>query len=151
MDQLHKRFSVEQVKLLLQRYTEGELLREELEEVLGIRKTRFFALLKEYRHDPKTFSITYERSTPGRLSEEAEQQIAQELEREKQLVEDPQLPITSYNYTALRDRLQKKKIRVSVPTIIQRAKQLECYKPQRKRKIHDRMVVTNAIGGLDPA
>jgi len=27
MDQLHKRFSVEQVKLLLQRYTEGELSR----------------------------------------------------------------------------------------------------------------------------
>src|SRR5690349_21012998 len=124
MDQLHKRFSVEQVKLLLQRYTEGELSRAELKEVLGLGKTRFFALLKEYRHDPKTFSIDYERRTPRRLSEAAEQQIAQELVREKQLVDDPQLPITSYNYTALRDRLQKKKIRVSVPTIIQRAKQL---------------------------
>src|SRR5512138_35584 len=115
MDQLHKRFSVEQVKLLLQRYTQGELARAELEEVLGVGKTRFFALLKEYRHDPKSFSIEYERSTPRRLSEEAEQQVAQELAREKQLVDDPNLPVTSYNYTALRDRLQKKKIRVSVP------------------------------------
>ena len=148
MDQLHKRFGVEQVKLLLQRYTEGELSRAELKEVLGLGKTRFFALLKEYRHDPKTFSIDYERRTPRRLSEAAEQQIAQELAREKQLVDDPQLPITSYNYTALRDRLQKKKIRVSVPTIIQRAKQLECYKPQRKHKVHDRVVVTSAIGAL---
>lgn len=148
MDQLHKRFSMEQVKLLLQRYIEGEISRIEIEEVLGVGKTRFFALLKEYRHDPKTFSIEYERSTPRRLSEEAELQIAEELEREKQLVEDPQLPITSYNYTALRDRLQKKKIRVSVPTIIQRAKRLECYKPQRKHKIHDRVVVTSAIGAL---
>lgn len=148
MDQLHKRFSVEQVKLLLQRYTEGELSRAEIEEVLGIGKTHFFALLKAYRHDPKTFSIEYQRRTPRRLSEEVEQQIAQELEREKQLVDDPQLPITSYNYTALRDRLQKQKIRVSVPTIIQRAKQLECYKPQRKHKVHDRVVVTSAIGGL---
>jgi hypothetical protein len=148
MDQLHKRFSVEQVKLLLQRYTEGKLSRAEIEEVLGIGKTRFFGLLKTYRAEPKTFSIEYERRTPGRLSEEAEQQIAQELKREKELVDDPQLPITSYNYTALRDRLQKKKIRVSVPTIIQRAKQLECYKPQRKHKIHDRVVVTSAIGAL---
>jgi transposase len=148
MDQLHKRFSVEQVKLLLQRYTEGELSRAELEEVMGVGKTRFFALLKAYRHDRKTFSIEYERKTPRRLSEEAEQQMAQELEREKQLVDDPNLPITSYNYTALRDRLQKKKIQVSVPTIIQRAKQLECYKPQRKRKVHDRVVVTSAIGAL---
>jgi hypothetical protein len=148
MDQLHKRFSVEQVKLLLQRYTEGELSRAEIEEVLGMRKTRFFGLLKGYRHDPKTFSIEYQRRTPRRLSKETEQQMAQELEREKQLVEDPNLPITSYNYTALRDRLQKKKIRVSVPTIIQRAKQLECYKPQRKHKIHDRVVMTSAIGAL---
>ena len=148
MDQLHKRFSVEQVKLLLQRYTEGKLVRAELEEVLGLGKTRFFALLKEYRYDPKTFSIDYERRTPRRLSKETEQEIAQELEREKQLVDDPQLPITSYNYTALRDRLHKKKIQVSVPTIIQRAKQIECYKPQRKHKIHDRMVVTSAIGAL---
>lgn len=148
MDQLHKRFSVEQVKLLLQRYAEGELSRAEIEEVLGLGKTRFFALLKAYRQAPEQFSIDYERSTPGRLSEEMEKQIAQELKREKQLVEDPRLPISSYNYTALRDRLQKKKIQVSVPTIIQRAKQLECYKPQRKRKVHDRVVVTSAIGAL---
>jgi hypothetical protein len=148
MDQLHKRFSVEQVRLLLQRYREGELSRAEIKEVLGVGKTRFFALLKAYCHDPQTFSIEYERRTPRRLNAEAEQQIAQELEREKQLVEDPSLPITSYNYSALRDRLQKKKIRVSVPTIIQRAKQLECYKPQRKRKVHDRVVVTSAIGAL---
>ena len=148
MDQLHKRFSVEQIKLLLQRYTEGELSRAEIEEVLGLGKTRFFALLKAYRYDRERFSIAYERKTPRRLSEEMEQQIAEELAREKQLVEDPQLPITSYNYTALRDRLQKQKIRVSVPTIIQRAKQLECYKPQRKHKVHDRVVVTSAIGAL---
>ena len=148
MDQLHKRFSVEQVKLLLQRYAEGEMSRGEIEEVLGVGKTRFFALLKGYRYSPQTFSIEYERRTAGRLSAEVEQQIRQELQREKQLVEDPRLPITSYNYSALRDRLRKKKIYVSVPTIIQRAKQQACYKAQRKRKVHDRLVVTHAIGAL---
>ena len=148
MDQLHKRFSVEQVKLLMQRYTEGELSRAEIREVMGVGKTRFFALLKAYRQSPETSSIAYERSSPRRLNAAAEAQITQELENEKQLVEDPRLPITSYNYSALRDRLRKKKIQVSVPTIIQRAKQLDCYKPQRKRKVHDRMVVTSAIGAL---
>ena len=148
MDQLHKRFSVEQVKLLLQRYTEGELSRAEIEEVLAVGKTRFFALLKIYRHSPQIFSIEYKRTTHRRISAAAEKQIAQELVREKQLVDDPRLPITSYNYSALRDRLQKKKIQVSVPTIINRAKQLECYQPQRKRKVHDRVVVTSAIGAL---
>lgn len=148
MDQLHRRFSDEQVKLLLQRYAEGEMARSEIQEILGIGKTRLFALLKAWRRSPEDFSIAYERATPGRLSPEAEDEIAQELRREQQLVEDPQLPISNYNYTALRDRLRKKKISVSVPTIIQRAKEMECYRPMRKRKDHDRVVVTSAIGAL---
>ena len=57
MDQLHKRFSVEQVKVLLQGYLQGSLARSEVEEMLQINKTRFFELLKEYRQDPEAFSI----------------------------------------------------------------------------------------------
>jgi len=66
---------------------------------LQINKTRFFALLKEYRRDPDTFSIDYERETRNRLSAEAEAAIQEELRREKKLVEDPDLPISAYNYT----------------------------------------------------
>lgn len=148
MEQLHKRFSVEQVKLLMQRYGEGKLARKEIEEILGISKTRFFALLKGYRQTPETFSVAYERSSPARLSVEVEQEIEKELKREKQLVEDKRLPISGYNYSALRDRLRKKKIKVSVPTLIARAKRLDCYQPKRKHKAHEREVVTTAIGAL---
>ncbi|MBA4375435.1 MAG: hypothetical protein C0401_04580 [Anaerolinea sp.] len=148
MDQLHKRFSTEQVKMLLQRYREGDMTRTEIQEILSLGKTRFFALLKEYHQDIGTFKINYDRSSKSRLNAETEAAIALELKREKQLVEDPRLPITSYNYSALRDRLQKHDIQVSVPTIIQRAKQLDCYKPQRKHKVHTREVVTTSIGAL---
>lgn len=148
MEQLHKRFSAEQVKLLLQRYCEGHLARKEIEEILGVGKTRFFALLKEYRQAPESFSVTYERTSPLRLSVEVEQEIEHELRREKRLVKDKRLPISSYNYSALRDRLRKKKIKVSVPTIIARAKRLDCYQPKRKHKAHEREVVTTAIGAL---
>lgn len=148
MEQLHKRFSGEQVKLLMQRYGQGKLARKEIEEILGISKTRFFALLKGYRQTPETFSVAYERSSPARLSVEVEQEIEKELKREKQLVEDKRLPISGYNYSALRDRLRKKKIKVSVPTLIARAKRLDCYQPKRKHKAHAREVVTTAIGAL---
>ena len=100
MEQVHKRFSVEQVKLLLQRYGEGHMSREELQEILGIGKTRFFALWKEYRQSPDTFSVVYERRSPKRLSEGVEQEIERELKREKELVDDPKLPISNYNYSA---------------------------------------------------
>jgi hypothetical protein len=148
MDQLHKRFTVEQVKVLLQSYTQRTIDRAEVEEILQINKTRFFALLKEYRQDPEKFSIVYARQTPGRLSAEAEAAIAQELLREKELVENPELPISSYNYTAIRDRLLKKGVGVSINTVIQRAKALDCHLPRPRKKAHDRELITTAIGAL---
>jgi hypothetical protein len=148
MGQLHKRFTVEQVKVLFQSYIQGTIVRTEVEEILQVNKTRFFAILKGYRRDPETFSIAYERKTPARLSEQVEAAIAEELLREKALVEDPQLPISSYNYLAMRDRLKKRGITVSATTITKRAKELDCYQPHRKHKVHDREVITTAIGAL---
>ena len=148
MDQIHKRFTIEQVKFLLQGYTQGTLGRTEVEEMLQINKTRFFALLKEYRRDPAGFSITYERKTPARLSSEVEAAMAKELLREKELVENPELPISSYNYSAIQDRLEKKGFTVSATTITKRAKELGCYLPRPKKKAHDRQVITTAIGAL---
>lgn len=148
MAQIHKRFTVEQVKMLFRGYTEGNLGREEVEKMLGIGKTRFFALLKRFREDPETFQIDYQRVTRGRLSAEVECRIEQELLRDKKLIDDPELPIHDYNYTALRDRLNKEGIEVSTTTITKRARALGCYKRQKKKKVHDREVVTHSIGEL---
>jgi len=148
MTQVHKRFTDDQVKVLLNGYCQGLLDRAEIQEMLGIGKTRFFALLKEYRQDPDAFSVGYERHTPSRLSAAVEAEIEWELLREKEIIEDKRLPISGYNYSALRDRLEKKGIEVSVTTIIDRAKRLNCYKPRKKRKAHDREVLTASIGAL---
>jgi hypothetical protein len=148
MEQLHRRFTVEQVKVLLLGYSQGTLSRAEAQEMLGLGKTRFFALLQAYRANPATFSIAYERETPARLSASTERAMAAELRREQKLVEDRRLPISDYNYSALRDRLEQKGIRVSTTTITARAKQLGCYRPHPKGKAHDREVVTAAIGAL---
>jgi hypothetical protein len=93
-------------------------------------------------------SIEYQRKPTGRINAETDHLIRQELKREKNLVEDERLPILSYNYTALRDRLQKKGVTVSVPTIIKRAIEEDCYQPRRKQKVHDRLVVTSAVGEM---
>ena len=148
MTQLHRRFTDDQVKVLLSGYCQGLLQRAEIQEMLDIGKTRFFALLKEYRADAEAFSVAYERETPGRLPAATEMEIERELLREKAIVEDKRLPISGYNYSALRDRLRKKGIEVSVTTIINRAKRLDCYKPRKKRKTHDREVLTASIGAL---
>ena len=129
MSQLHKRLTDEQVNILLQGYCQGKMRRIEVQEMLGVGKSRFFVLLKKYRQNPESFSIAYKRSTPAKISAEVEVEIETALLQEKKIVEDHDLPISGYNYTALRDRLRKKGINVSVTTIIDRAKKLGCHKP----------------------
>ena len=148
MDQIHRRFTAEQIRVLQLGYCQGTLCRSEVEEMLHLGKTRFFALLREFRRAPDRFTIDYHRRTPARLSSEAEESIRAELLREKGLVEDPQLPISDYNYSALRDRLSQHGITVSTTTITTRAKALGCYRPHRKSQVHDRQVLTAAIGAL---
>lgn len=148
MTQLHKRFTADQVTFLLQAYCKGTLDRIAIEEVLGIGKTRFFALLKEYHEDPARLSLTYERTTPRRLASLIEEAIHEELVEERGLIDDLTLPITTYNYSAIRDRLEEREIQVSLSTIIDRAKRSGFYQSHPRKKAHDREVVTTAIGAL---
>jgi transposase len=146
--QVHKRFTNEQIKVLFQGYQQGNLSRQAIEELLGIGKTRFFALWKAYRQDPGGFSIDYQRTTPTRITQADEEQIKNELLREKDLIENKELPIQTYNYSAMVDRLKKKGVRVSATTVTKRAKDLGCYLPKKKGKAHDREVLTSSIGDL---
>ena len=149
MAQIHKKFTVEQIKTLFAAYEQGHISRSEIENTLGIGKTRFFVLLKQYREHLETFSIDYQRKSKGRLSGEVEEKIRIELLREKELVENKELPISGYNYAALSDRLKKVGVQVSTTTIIKRAIQQDCYQAKRKKKArHDREVLTSAAGDL---
>ena len=148
MDQIHKRFTAEQVKILLKGYCHGLLDRLAIEQTLGISKSTFFVLVREYRCNPDGFSLAYQRASPTRLSASTEEKIEKELMLDKSLIDDSSLPITTYNYSAIRDRLAKHDIKVALSTIIDRAKGLGCYQPHPKKKAHDREVVTTAIGAL---
>lgn len=149
MTQIHKKFNIEQVKVLLASYDMGHITREEIENTLGIRKTRFFTLLKRFRQQPDSLTLEYKRKGRAQLKIETENQITTELLREKELVENKELPISGYNYAAMNDRLKKVGIKVSTTTIIKRAVSLGCYCPKKKKKaMHDREVITTATGDL---
>jgi len=149
--QVHKRFSDEEVKILLQKYLDEKVKLVYLLEILGVKRSRFLELIKEYKEDPDSFSIEYKRKRATRkISEKIEKNIINELEKEKKLIEDKEIPITSYNYSYVKDRIsQEYGQKVSLSTIINRAKKEGFYKPrQKKRKTHDREVLTNYIGEL---
>jgi hypothetical protein len=54
MSQLHKRFTSEQLKEFFDRYLKNEIKRTYIQEILKIKRRRFFLLLKQYKGNPQT-------------------------------------------------------------------------------------------------
>jgi len=150
MPQLHKRFTDTQVKEILQRYLRHEIERSYVQEVLGIGKTRLFALIKSFRKNPETFSVQYERKeNPRSIAPNIEKNIFKELAIEKKLIANPIVPLRSYNYTYIQTRLREEyQQKVSLPTIVNRAKANGFYLKKPKRTAHDREVLTRYAGEL---
>jgi len=150
MSQVHKRFTSDQVKELFDRYIKKEVERTYLQEILGIRKRRFFVLLKQYKEDAQRFTIQYERKTPSRsLSPKIEDNILKELTIEKKTIENKNVPLRSYNYSYIKNRLQTTyRQKVSLNTIIHRAKKHGFYLKKPKRTPHERQVLTRYVGEL---
>jgi len=148
--QLHKNFTDDQVKSLLKSYLDKEIKISYILQILKIKRRRFFELLAKYRKDPDNFSIQYERKTINRkISKDIEKNIVKALEIEKGLIDNKEIPIKYYNYSYIKDLLEQKySQRVSLPTIIDRAKRNNFYFLRPKRKAHDREVLTNYPGEL---
>jgi len=133
MSQLHKRFTSDQVKELLERYLKKEVERSYIQEILAIKKRRFFTLINQYREDPQHFSIQYQRATPPQISPEVEQNLLRELTIEKGIIQNKEVPLKSYNYSFIKDRLRTNyRQKVSLTTVIRRAKSMVSISRNRK-------------------
>jgi len=148
--QLHKNFVDEQVKLLLKSYVDKEIKINYILSILGIKRSRFFELLARYKKDPDNFSIQYNRKTINRKIDQAiETNIIKELNTEKDLIKAKDVPIRWYNYSYIKDILENDyNQKVSLSTIINRAKTNGFYLTKPKRKVHEKEVITNYPGEL---
>ena len=148
--QIHKKLSTEQVITILENYLSKAIDLNTALEYLGIQKSRFYELLKSYKQDPNSFSIEYKRRKPTRkIPPYAEELIIKLLKKEKQIIENKNNPVRTYNYSYIKDVLKEDyNIDVSVPTIIDRAKKYGYYHKTKIKQIHDREVLTNMIGEL---
>jgi len=150
MSQLHKRFTSEQVKKFLDRYLKNEIERTYIQEILGIKRRRFFVLLKQYKENPQHFTVQYQRTmAPRTISPVIEQTILKELSIDNKIIQNKEIPLKSYNYSFIKDRLRVTyHQKVSLPTIIDRAKKHGFYLKKPKKTAHDREVLTRYTGEL---
>lgn len=134
---LHKRFTETEVKDILERYLSGEIGTKQGMALLKIGRRRFFDLLKIYREAPEKFSLEYKREMPSRtLDEKIETKIIHELKKEEALIQDKNNPIRDYNYSYVREILERKyKMKVSLPTIIRRAKKKGFIKKRNSERL----------------
>ena len=150
-DQIHKKFTTEQIKELLQKYLNKEVERKYLEQILGIKKARFFRLLAAYRRSPDQFSVDYKRSGSTRSLDPAiKNNIIKELAIDKKTIQNKDIALYKYNYSFVQKRLKKNYGQsAALSTIIHHAKTNGFYLPKRpKRKAHDREVLTTYAGQL---
>lgn len=150
MVQIHKKFTDDQVKKFMQSYLNKHVERTHIQEILDIGKTRFFALLQEYRENPDKFSIQYDRESKNRtISPVIEKNIIKELTIDKKSIEDKDVPLKRYNYSFVKTRLEDQyNQKVSLSTIINRAKKNDFYLPKPEKSVHTREVITNYAGQL---
>ena len=121
--QLHNRFSDEQVEAILNKYVAGKLSAGQAQDMLGLSRSQFFEWVKRYKEGGHNFSVGYSRTGHNhKIDDHLEKAILKELKVEKALIDDPSMPVRSYNYSFIRDQLKKHKRNVSLPTIIDRAK-----------------------------
>lgn len=94
MAQIHKRFDDRQIKALLEKYIKKEVERKYIEDMLDIKKRKFFELLKSYKDNPNSFTVKYKRKKPTRkIDKGTEEAILSELKIEKDLIDLENNPI----------------------------------------------------------
>jgi hypothetical protein len=151
-EQLHKRFSDEQVRDIVGKYDAKLLCSKEACRFLGIGRTRLHQLVTTYRLHPEQKLVDYKRLAPTRVIQESvKNHILCELAFEKEkIIDNPDVPTNAYNYSYIRSLLfEKYEKKVSLPTIIALAKTHNFYKPKRKKEQdHTRVVLTQFVGEL---
>lgn len=149
--QLHKRFTDDQIKLLLDLYLKKAITLHQVLQKLERSESRFYQILRKYRKSPKKFTIAYARNYPQhQLPPRVDRVIREELEKDRKLIGNKEIPIWHYNYSAVRDNVAERlNNNISSQTVRNRAKKWGYYIPERKKdKSHTREVVTQAPGML---
>ena len=149
--QLHKRLTDEQARNILAEYQSGKIRAKEAIRLLEVGRTRFYQLVAAHEEDADNFSLVYKRnSANNKLDKNVEENILEELKIEKEkIIDNPCVPTNRYNYSYIKDQIKEKyDTKISVNTIISRARANGYWKEKPKKKIHDQEVLTNYIGEL---
>ena len=147
---IHKQYSSEEVKQYFTWYEDGVMTKSQVLDALGVKDSRFYALLAQFRDKPKQFSVGYGRTRANNaLPPAVVRQIRTELELEHSSIVNPAMPIMFYNYAAIRDAVETvTRQTLSAQSVVNYARKWGFYIERPKAKQHTREVLTDTVGLL---
>ena len=148
---IHKTIKDNEARQIFAWYETKTIGKVEAQTKLGIKDSQFYAWLKKYRKNPKEFTLAYKRSSINRkLPDDVIARIHRELEMDKRLIDNPNIPFMFFNYSAIRDDVVGATgyNTLSAQTVINYAKRWGYYIERPKKKAHTREVVTDYVGML---
>ena len=149
-EQVHKRIVPIFMQEVFEAYLGKQMSLAEAISSLDLSRSNFFKYLKIFRSDPNGFGLGYLRKTANhKFSAEEDQQIAELLRTEKELIYDSNMRIGKINFAALSDELKREKgLTISAETIRKKAINWKMHQPkERKMKIY-RELETTKVGRL---
>jgi hypothetical protein len=141
---------LEQVIRNLDWYNQGLQSLDDSMLALGVKRRRFFDLLKLHRNEQLLVLSKPKTNSHRRIDPLVDDVIRRELEADKALIDNPDIPLKYYNYSAIRDSVVDKIGRsISAQTIRNRARDWGYKIPRPKSSNpHTRVVLTSGPGIL---
>lgn len=148
--QVHKRIVLFFMKEVLENYDQKRIDLLDALSLLKLSKSQFCRRLKIYRQNPSEFGISYVRASVNhKLSAETDEKIAEILRDEKELICDPSVRISRYNFEALSEELKREKgVAASAETIRKKAISWKMHRPKEHFVKIYRELETTKIGRL---
>lgn len=147
---IYNRLSVEQMKLILSWYTGKKIPASEAQMKLGVKRREFFYLVKKFKEGKLETVGSKGHAAANRISETLEATVRKELEAEKEIIGNPDVPTDRYNYAFVRDEVVRKTGRkLSAETVRRRAHEWGFFiVSPKKEKAHTRIILTEKPGVL---
>ena len=148
-EQVHKRLTDEQMKMIVEKYPARELSAAQAMELLDLKRRQFFEWVRRYRNDPEAFTIDYGRKGTGRKSAIRSMPISSRNWQSKRhyrrsVNSRPVLQLQLYSGSAKENTTRR---RYLFPRS-SRGQKNGYYIPKPERAIHDREVITHHAGEL---
>lgn len=152
---IYKRNSIEEINSILDLYIKKIITKDEVLRTLECKERMFYYLLSRHKRnelaDYGSYHLSSNKTGGGKVPDYVEKAIREELDREKKIIENKDIPTSTYNYSHIQNEVVRRlKVNVSYESVRRKAHKwgYVVRKYTKDKNKHTRQVLTDSIGVL---